>query len=157
MEMIVENPSEKEIELLFILLRDETEKEVFLQICRNTYELLYYRGIELEQILMNALTMKQKIERHRQVISYQLQRMYRIRNKFVHHSMIDDNIDVLCKHMRVYMWEAIREMGYIAEKRKIRSLEELYSYFRMNHTMMQKMIVNRNSPMEIQNIVNGYL
>lgn len=78
MEMIVENPSEKEIGLLFILLRDETEKEVFLQICRNTYELLYYRGIELEQILMNALTMKQKIERHRQVISYQLQRMYRI-------------------------------------------------------------------------------
>lgn len=156
-EMIVENPSAREIGLLFTLLRDETEKEIFLQICRNTYELLYYRGIELEQILMNAVTMKQKVERHRQVFGYQLQRMYRIRNKFVHHSMIDDNIDVLCKHMRVYMWEAIREMGYIADKRKIRSLEELYSYFRMNHTMMQKMIVNRNSPMEIQNIVNGYL
>lgn len=156
-EMIVENPSAREIGLLFTLLRDESEKKAFLQICRNTYELLYYRGIELEQILMNALSMKQKVERHRQVLGYQLQRMYRIRNKFVHHSMIDDNIDVLCKHMRVYMWEAIREMGYIADKRKIRSLEELYSYFRMNHTMMQKMIVNRNSPMEIQNIVNGYL
>ena len=156
-EMVVENPSAREIGLLFTLLRDESEKEIFLRICRNTYELLYYRGIELAQILMNAVTMKQKVERHRQVIGYQLQRMYRIRNKFVHHSMIDDNIDVLCKHMRVYMWEAIREMGYIADKRKIRSLEELYSYFRMNHTMMQKMIVNRNSPMEIQNIVNGYL
>lgn len=156
-EMVVENPSAREIGLLFTLLRDESEKEIFLQICRNTYELLYYRGTELEQILMNALTMKQKVERHRQVLGYQLQRMYRIRNKFVHHSMIDDNIDVLCKHMRVYMWEAIREMGYIADKRKIRSLEELYSYFRMNHTMMQKMTVNRNSPMEIQNIVNGYL
>lgn len=79
----------------------QDEKEIFLQVCRNTYELLYYRGIELGQILMNALTMKQKVERHRQVLSYQLQRMYRIRNKFVHHSMIDDNIDVLCKHMRV--------------------------------------------------------
>ncbi len=156
-EMVVENPSAREIGLLFTLLRDGAEKEIFLQVCRNTYELLYYRGIELGQILMNALTMKQKVERHRQVLSYQLQRMYRIRNKFVHHSMIDDNIDVLCKHMRVYMWEAIREIGYIADKRKICSLEELYSYFRMNHTMMQKMIVNRNSPMEIRNIVNGYL
>lgn len=156
-EMVVENPSAEEIGLLFDLLRDEAEKNIFLQMCRNTYELLYYRGIELDQILMNALTMKQKIERHRQVLSYQLQRMYRIRNKFVHHSVIDDNIDVLCKHMRVYMWEAIREMSYIADKRKIYSLEELYSYFRMNHTMMQKMIVNRNSPMEIKHIVNGYL
>lgn len=156
-EMVVENPSAEEIGLLFALLRDETEKDIFLQMCREAYELLYYRGMELEQILMNALTMKQKIERHRQVLSYQLQRMYRIRNKFVHHSMIDDNVDVLCKHMRVYMWEAIREMGYIADKRKIRSLEELYSYFRMNHAMMQKMIVNRNSPMELKYIVNGYL
>lgn len=156
-EIITENPSAEEIGLLFALLRDETEKNIFLQICRNTYELLYYRGIELEQILMNAYTMKRKIERHRQVLSYQLQRMYRIRNKFVHHSMIDVNIDVLCKHMRVYMWEAIREMSYIADKRKISSLEELYSYFRMNYTMMQKMIVNRNSPIEINHIVNGYL
>lgn len=156
-EIVVENPSAEEISLLFALLRDETEKDAFLRICRDAYELLYYRGIELEQILKNALTMKQKIERHRQVLSYQLQRMYRIRNKFVHHSMIDDNIDVLCKHMRVYMWEAIREMSYIADKRKIYSLEELYSYFRMNHTMMQKMIVNRNSPMEIKHIVNGHL
>lgn len=156
-EMVVENPSAEEIGLLFALLRDEAEKDIFLQMCREAYELLYYRGMELEQILMNALTMRQKIERHRQVLSYQLQRMYRIRNKFVHHSMIDDNVDVLCKHMRVYMWEAIREMGYIADKRKIRSLEELYSYFRMNHAMMQKMIVNRNSPMELKYIVNGYL
>ena len=93
----------------------------------------------------------------RSVIGYQLQRMYRIRNKFVHHSMIDDNIDVLCKHMKVYMWEAIREMSYIADKRKIRSLEELYSYFRMNHIMMQKMLVNQNSTVEIKHIVVGYL
>lgn len=156
-EMIVDNPGSEEIGLLFELLRDSAERDVFLQICRNTYELLYYRGIELQQTLMNAFTMKQKVERHRQVLSYQLQRMYRIRNKFVHHSMVDDNIDVLCKHMRVYMWEAIREMGYIADKRKICSLEELYSYFRLNHTMMQKIIVNQNSPMEIKYIINGYL
>ena len=36
-EMVVENPSAREIGLLFTLLRDETEKEIFLQICRNTY------------------------------------------------------------------------------------------------------------------------
>lgn len=156
-EMIVESPNTEQIRLFFNLLRDDTEREAFLQTCKNTYELLYYRGLDLEQILKNALTIKQKIERHRQVVSYQLQRMYRIRNKFMHHSMIDDNIDVLCKHMRVYMWEAIREMGYIADKRNIGSLEELYSYFRMNHTMMQKILINKNSSVEIKHIVNGYL
>ena len=128
-----------------------------MQNCKNLYELLYYRGVELKNILKNAVSIKQKIERHRLVLGYQLQRMYRIRNKFVHHSIVDDNIEILCKHIRVYMWEAIREMSYVAVKRKINTLEELYAYFRMNHTMMLKMLINANSPIEINNILNGYL
>jgi len=107
--------------------------------------------------LLNAVTIKQKIERHKTVISYQLQRMYRIRNKFVHHSIIDENIDVLCKHIRVYMWEAIREMSYIANKRKISSLEELYGYFRMNYIMMTKLYKTKNSTVDMKHLLNGYL
>lgn len=156
-DLIAENVSTEQIKLLYELLRDDAESVSFLQICKDAYELLYYRGMELKNILKNAVSIRQKIERHRQVLSYQLQRMYRIRNKFVHHSIVDDNIDVLCKHIRVYMWEAIREMGYVAVRRKITTLEELYGYFRMNHTMMQKMLINANSPIEIDNIVNGYL
>lgn len=156
-ELITDNPNNEQIRLLYSLLRDDTEKLVFLQNCKDMYELLYYRGKELENILINAQSIKQKVERHRQVISYQLQRMYRIRNKFVHHSMIDENIDVLCKHIRVYMWEAIREMSYVAVKRKINTLEELYAYFRMNHTMMQKMLNNINTPIDVNNILMGYL
>ena len=156
-DLIVENVSTEQIKLLYELLRNDTDSVPFLQACKNAYELLYYRGVELKNILKNAVSIRQKIERHRQVLSYQLQRMYRIRNKFVHHSIVDDNIDVLCKHIRVYMWEAIREMSYVATRRKITTLEELYGYFRMNHTMMQKMLINANSPIEIENIVNGYL
>lgn len=156
-DVIIENPNNEHIKLLFNILRDPSEKAGFLQMCKDSYELLYHRGVELERILMNAKNVKQKIERHRQVVSYQLQRMYRIRNKFVHHSIVDENIDVLCKHIRVYMWEAIREMSYVADNRKICTLEELYAYFRMNNTMMQKMLLNVNSPIEIQNIIGGYL
>lgn len=156
-EVINENPNDEQVELLFNLLRSDSEKNIFLQLCKESYELLYYRGVELVHILMNAKNVKQKIERHRQILGYQLQRMYRIRNKFVHHSIVDENIDVLCKHIRVYMWEAIREMSYVAYKRKISTLEELYAYFRMNNTMMQKVLINANSPIDTRNIVNGYL
>lgn len=155
--VVTENPNTEQIVLLFNILRDQSEKDVFLQACKNSYELLYYRGIELERILMNAKNMRQKIEKHRQILGYQLQRMYRIRNKFVHHSLVDENIDVLCKHIRVYMWEAIREMSYVADNRKINTLEELYAYFRMNNMMMQKMLLNANSPIDAKNISNGYL
>ena len=133
------------------------ENSAFLEECKNAYELLYYRGIELKNIFKNAITIRNKIERHRKILSYQLQRMYRIRNKFVHHSMIDDNIDVLCKHIQVYMWEAIREMSFVATKRKIETLEELYGYFRMNHTMMQKLLNTVNAQVNVDNIIYGFL
>lgn len=152
-----DNPTEEQLMLLYDILRDDTENNLFLQTCKNKYELLYYRCKELEQILLNSQTVRKKIEHHKGVLGYQLQRMYRIRNKFVHHSIIDENIDVLCKHIRVYLWEAIREMSYVAVKRKVTSLEELYSYFRMNNLMMKKTLINSNVPLEEKHIFIGYL
>ena len=111
----------------------------------------------MKKILRNAQSIKQKIERHRVVVSYQLQRMYRSRNRFVHHSIVDKNIDALCKHIQVYLWEAIRELGYVSTDRKKATLEELYSYFRMNYIMMQKSLLNKNSQINIDQILKGYL
>lgn len=156
-ELIIENSNNEKIELLYDLLRDENVNETFLRECKEKYELLYFRGKELQDILRNAQSIKQKIQRHKEVIGYQLQRMYRSRNRFVHHSIVDKNIDVLCKHIRVYMWEAIREMSYVANDRKIATLEELYSYFRMNYIMMQKSLINQNSQINIQQILKEFL
>lgn len=156
-ELVTEVINDNQIKLLLALLQDDTEDVGFLQNCRNSYELLYYRGIELKNFLKNTSSIRKKLERHKVVLGYQLQRMYRVRNKFMHHSIVDDNIEVLCKHVKVYMWETIREMSYVAVKRKIHTLEELYAYFRMNHAMMLKMLTNTNSPIDIYNILNGYL
>lgn len=153
-EVVSGNYGRRQVRLMFSLLRDETEVEGFLQICKDKYELLYYKGKELHDILLNKNSIRQKLERHKVVIAYQLQRMYRIRNKFVHHSMIDDNMEVLCKHIRVYMWESIREMSYIAKKRKINTLEELYSYFKLNYIAMQRSL---NEELDVEHLIDGYL
>lgn len=156
-ELIIENPNDEKIEMLYSLISDETISENFLQMCKAKYELLYYRGIELKNILTNVKSIKQKVEHHKIVLGYQLQRMYRSRNRFVHHSIIDKNIVALCKHIRVYMWEAIREMSYVASKRNIKTLEELYSYFRINYSVMQKTLIGQNAPIDIKQIIQGYL
>lgn len=48
-------------------------------------------------------------------------------------------------------------MSYVANDRKIATLEELYSYFRMNYIMMQKSLINQNSQINIQQILKGFL
>ena len=74
-----------------------------------------------------------------QLIQPQLQRMYRVRNKFMHHAEIDKKIEPLYKHLLVYTWECIREMSYVSKSRGIKSLEELYAYFRMNYNILHSM------------------
>ena len=46
-------------------------------------------------------------------MGYQLQRMDK--KQICSPLFVDENIDVLCKHIRVYMWEAIREMSYMLQ------------------------------------------
>lgn len=62
--------------------------------------------------------------------------MYRVRNKFVHHSEIDSVMEALYKHLIVYLWESIRELSYVSNKNSNYTLEELFAYFRIGHTTL---------------------
>ena len=55
--LIVDQLNDEKIKLLYDLLRDESANELFLQECREKYELLYFRGLELKNILRNAQKM----------------------------------------------------------------------------------------------------
>lgn len=126
-------------------------------LCKQKYVLLYYKCAEARNMVINAGAMRNIIIHHRETLEFHLQRMYRVRNKFVHHAEINENIEALYKHLLVYSWECIREMAYVSKTRGIKSLEELYSYFRMNYKISLKCLQDVSSPILFRNIKNGYL
>ena len=156
-EFIKKAPSDDDIEALFELLRDKNEFQQLADLCRQKYVLLCYKCAELRNMVVNAGAMRNTIIHHKETLEFHLQRMYRVRNKFVHHAEISGNIEALYKHLLVYSWECIREMAYVSKTRGIKSLEELYSYFRMNYKISLKCLQDVNSPILFYNIQNGYL
>ncbi len=108
-------------------------------------------------MVINAGAISNILTHHKETLEFHLQRMYRVRNKFMHHAEIDKNIVALYKHLLVYTWECIREMSYVSETRGIKSLEELYAYFRINHGMSIKLLRDAKNPVDFRNIKNGYL
>lgn len=156
-EFIKKSPSDDDIEAFFGLLQDRDMFQQLADLCKQKYVLLYYKCAEVRNMVINAGAMRNIIIHHRETLEFHLQRMYRVRNKFVHHAEINENIEALYKHLLVYSWECIREMAYVSKTRGIKSLEELYSYFRMNYKISLKCLQDVSSPILFKNIKNGYL
>ena len=156
-DFIKSHPSDEDIETLYRLLQDQGAYENLASSCGQKYILLYYKCSELRNMVINAGAISNVLTHHKETLEFHLQRMYRVRNKFMHHAEVDKNIAALYKHLLVYSWECIREMSYVSETRGIKSLEELYAYFRMNHSMSIKLMKDARTPVDFKYIRNGYL
>lgn len=156
-DFVKANPSDEDIENLYNLLQVQSEYENLAALCEQKYVLLYYKCNELRNMVINAGAISNIVTHHKETLEFHLQRLYRVRNKFVHHAEIDKNIAALYKHLLVYSWECIREMAYVSETRGIKSLEELYAYFRMNYSMSIKLMRDARNPVDFKYIKKGYL
>lgn len=151
------HPSDNDIETLYKLLQDQGTYESLATLCEQKYVLLYYKCSELKNMVINAGAISSVLKHHKETLEFHLQRMYRVRNKFMHHAEVDKNIAALYKHLLVYSWECIREISYVSETRGIKTLEELYAYFRMNYNMSLKLMKDARNTIEFKYIKNGYL
>lgn len=156
-DFIKKNPSDEDIETLYQLLQIPDEYNNLADLCKQKYVLLYYKCYELKNMVINAGAVSNVITHHKETLEFHLQRMYRVRNKFMHHAEIDKNIAALYKHLLVYTWECIREMAYVSETRGIKSLEEIYAYFRMNYGVSIKSLKDARNSVDFSKIKNGYL
>lgn len=156
-DFIKKNPSDEDIETLYQLLQIPDEYNNLAYLCKQKYVLLYYKCYDLNNMVINAGAVSNVITHHKETLEFHLQRMYRVRNKFMHHAEIDKNIEALYKHLLVYTWECIREMAYVSETRGIKSLEEIYAYFRMNYGVSIKSLKDARNSVDFSKIKNGYL
>lgn len=156
-DFIKKNPSDEDIETLYQLLQIQDEYNNLADLCKQKYVLLYYKCYDLKNMVINAGAVSNVTTHHKETLEFHLQRMYRVRNKFMHHAEIDKNIAALYKHLLVYTWECIREMEYVSETRGIKSLEEIYAYFRMNYGISIKYLKDARNPVDFSKIKNGYL
>lgn len=156
-DFIKKNPSDEDIETLYQLLQIPDEYNNLAYLCKQKYVLLYYKCYDLNNMVINAGAVSNVITHHKETLEFHLQRMYRVRNKFMHHAEIDKNIAALYKHLLVYTWECIREMAYVSETRGIKSLEEIYAYFRMNYGVSIKSLKDARNSVDFSKIKNGYL
>lgn len=115
-------------DLLIMLLKEEDSPEYkhFMKYISEN-PLLLFRVDNLKKGLFHSPKyLRDRLERHKQNIEWQLRRIYRIRNKIMHQGLVNIDTSQLYRHLHTYYINTIHEVIHILEKNPKWSLGHVF-------------------------------
>lgn len=126
-----------------VLLQDESSFEKISEQCSSVNTLLGYRAQEVHKIATDIKEAKGKIEQHHEHISWQVQRLYRIRNEITHTAFQEDSsLIVYISHLYQYLTTLISEIVIYLVEKNISTIEEALSLIRDNYDVFIELAKN---------------
>lgn len=108
--------------------------------------LLKYRTESIHVILTNIKTAKEKIEKHHDRISWQIQRLYRIRNEIAHAALQDQNLLIAyVEHLYDYLSTYTSEIIACMIENGQKSIEEALCFIKDNYDVFIMYAENNES------------
>lgn len=126
------------IKSLFIIFNYEEELFNSYLETLNDYSLLKQRAVEIYKILANSQTLRDLMNNHYNTITWQVQRLYRVRNNLVHSASAEKDINLLIDHLHFYIRSTIHELLFRLESNEFKSLGDLFLAIEDNYyTLME--------------------
>lgn len=117
--------------------------------CFSVNTLLGHRAQEIHKIVTDIKEAKKKIEHHYEHISWQVQRLYRIRNEIAHTAFQEGtSLIVYITHLYQYLTTLISEIVIYLDEKHINTIEEALSLIRDNYDVF--IDLTRNDPDLVQ-------
>lgn len=150
----------KIVEELITIFKDETLYIQLEEKCKCS-DLLFYRITEIKRLLSDtdyeyAVTKFKNYHKH---ISWQIQRLYRIRNEIAHSANIDKNsLTIYTEHLFDYLSTFVSEIVSCMQTGDFKKIGEIYCKIQDNYTVFQEIVKNpkKINPEDIQ-ILNDTL
>ncbi|MBO6230460.1 MAG: hypothetical protein J6O50_07815 [Ruminiclostridium sp.] len=107
----------------------------------NCSDLLHYRINEIKTILTDVKYAVCKFTNYHQHISWQIQRLYRIRNEIAHSATIDKNsLTIYTEHLFDYLSTFVSEIVSCTQKSKFKNIGEIYCKIQDNYAVFQELV-----------------
>ena len=104
-------------------------------------DLLYHRINEIKRILTDYEYAVSKFENYRQHITWQIQRLYRIRNEIAHSATIDKNsLTIYTEHLFDYLSTFVSEIVSCTQKSDFKNIGEIYCRIQDNYAVFQEIV-----------------
>jgi len=132
-----------ELTLLFEALRDSSKLPVIIK--SNDTPLFEIRVIELNNLLKDAQSIESKLKEHLEDVQWNLQRIYRVRNKIVHSASTNLNLTQLDGNLTYYYTTLLNNIIYNSINAKENTtLDAIYLNFESVYEYLLSMIKNNN-------------
>lgn len=139
---IKDNSKTKVVENLITIIKDDILYSQLEAKCKCS-DLLYYRINEIRTILTNIDYAVNKFKNYHQHISWQIQRLYRIRNEIAHSATIDKNsLTIYTEHLFDYLSTFVSEIVSCTEKSDLKTIGEVYCKIQDNYAVFQETVKN---------------
>ncbi|WP_343002186.1 hypothetical protein [Intestinibacter bartlettii] len=133
------------VKLLIAAIKDPISYNKISTLC-SVNSLLKFRLIELHDILENNKSLREKIEKHHQTVSWQIQRLYRIRNEIAHSALLQKNyINTYIGHLYDYLAILISEVIYVCSENIILCINEILPYLKDNFDVFMNIDIKKSS------------
>ncbi|WP_044974752.1 hypothetical protein [Ruminococcus sp. HUN007] len=132
----------KVVENLIFIFKDDDLYSQLEDKC-NYSDLLLYRVKDIKKIFTDYKYAIQKITNYHQHITWQIQRLYRIRNEIAHSATIDkNNLTIYTEHLFDYLSTFVSEIVSCTEKSDFKNIGEIYCKIQDNYAAFQEIIKN---------------
>lgn len=117
----------KLVEELIKKIKNDSEYLDLLNKCSKN-KLLEFRLKEIKELLKDSNSIKDKIDRYHQTITWHIQRLYRLRNEITHESYLcDKNITPYIEHIHEFISILIIEIIYICSEKDICNISNIFA------------------------------
>jgi len=121
------NPQERDMKNLLDILKDKDKlSELISNI--DDYTLLKIRCKNIVKELHDNKSLLKTLKNHHENVSWHLQRLYRIRNSFVHNATIDEDLLPITMHLHYYLRTVMSEIILGLNTGIFQGIGELYAY-----------------------------
>jgi len=125
---------------LIIAVENDEIKEDFLGSI-DDFELMRYRLFALNKAFKTGAKIKEKIERHEQLVSWQIHRIYRARNQIVHSSHPGSNLDSLIVNAHDYFDQVFDVTANLCSGQNgFNTYDESFNYCLLRYTEYKKQL-----------------
>ena len=132
----------KVVENLIFIFKDDDLYSQLEDKC-NCSDLLLYRVKDIKKIFTDYKYAIPKITNYHQHITWQIQRLYRIRNEIAHSATIDkNNLTIYTEHLFDYLSTFVSEIVSCTEKSDFKNIGEIYCKIQDNYAAFQEIIKN---------------
>ena len=136
-------------------INDPLQLARYIEKC-SVNSLLSQRLVQIQSLLSDIKTLANRIDEHKERLTWQIQRLYRIRNQIAHSALYDTNLLIsYIEHLYDYIFIFTNEVIVCVVDKKVTNIDEALCILKENYDEFKFIASDKKTAMTVNDLICG--